>query len=205
MSTQWGTGRQALIEATADVLRTGGEIQVKEVAAAAGVSHTLIYRHFPDGGKDELIAEAYAHLFKGLAEADIDSLFAVLQSAGPDPEAIGRFIVTVLNPRRSAVRWARLEALAQSRSNPFVAERVEAVRVELVRDFAERLRVLEPGLTQNSATALSIFSQALPFGVTAMGGQSMSKALREEIASMWAEALVHLLTRAKASSSPSSR
>lgn len=199
MTVKRGTGRTALIEATADVLRAGEEVQVKDIAAVAGVSHTLIYRHFPIGGKEELIAEAYAYIFRGLAEQDIEDLFTILEASGVDRDVIRNFIVTLLNPRRGDVRWLRLEALAQSRTNPYVAERIEQARRALVQDFADRLRRLEPRLSPESASAFSILAQALPLGVTAIGGAGLSKSLRETVAGMWAGMLVDALEAASKS------
>lgn len=199
MTVKRGTGRTALIEATAAVLRAGEEVQVKDIAAVAGVSHTLIYRHFPIGGKEELIAEAYAFIFRGLAEQDIEDLFTILEASGVDRDVIRNFIVTLLNPRRGDVRWLRLEALAQSRTNPYVAERIEQARRALVQDFADRLRRLEPRLSPESASAFSILAQALPLGVTAIGGAGLSKSLRETVAGMWAGMLVDALEAASKS------
>ena len=199
MTVKRGTGRTALIEATADVLRAGEEVQVKDIAAVAGVSHTLIYRHFPIGGKEELIAEAYAYIFRGLAEQDIEDLFTILEASGVDRDVIRNFIVTLLNPRRGDVRWLRLEALAQSRTNPYVAERIEQARRALVQEFADRLRRLEPRLSPESASAFSSLAQALPLGVTAIGGAGLSKSLRETVAGMWAGMLVDALEAASKS------
>lgn len=196
MTVKRGTGRAALIEATADVLRAGQEVQIKDIAAVAGVSHTLIYRHFPEGGKEELVAEAYAYLFRGLAEQDIADLFAILEVSGLDRDAISGFIVTLLAPRRGDVRWLRLEALAQSRTNPYIAERIEDARRSLVQMFADHLRTLEPALSRESASAFSILAQALPLGVTAIGGSGLSKSLRAAVADMWAGMLVDALTAA---------
>ena len=200
MTVKRGTGRLALIGATADVLRVGGEVQVKEIAATAGVSHTLVYRHFPVGGKDELVAEAYAHLFRGLAESDIEDLFDILETSGLDRDRIRDFVLIILSPR-----WSRLEALAQTRTNPYVAARIEDARRDLIGTFAKRLRRVEPAMTEQSATAFSVIAQALPLGITAIGGLAMPKALREEVAGMWADTLVNLLALARGGKEPPAR
>lgn len=197
-----GTGRQGLIEATADVLRRGDEVQITEVAASVGVSHTLVYRHFPQGGKDEMVAEAYAYLFAGLASSDIDELFTALASARPRTPAslrqvISGFVLEVLNPARAQTRWARLEALAQARTNPYVAERIAAARVGLVRTFADRLLDFEPALGEEDALALSLLSQAMPLGLTAIAGPALPPRQRRTVASMWADAVVHVLEQAR--------
>lgn len=206
MTIKRGTGRQALIEATAEALRAGREVQIKEIASAVGVSHSLVYRHFPDGGKEEMVAEGYAHIFRGLAEADIDTLFDRLQISGIDETPIREFILTLLSPKRADVRWLRLEALAQSRRSPFIAARIEEARRQLIDSFATRLRDLEPRMTIEAANAFAILAQALPLGVTAIGGPSMSKERREVIAQMWAGMLMDALRRAAVTSAnPSPR
>lgn len=192
-----GDGRQALIEATADVLRRGEEVQIKSIAETAGVSHTLIYRHFPDGGKEEMLAEAYAHIFSALAQSDIDRLFAVLENPAPMRESVRDFMLTILDPGRAEVRWARLEALAQTRTNPFVADRIEGARRALIDTFATRLRLLSPDLDEPTAEGISLIAQALPLGITAIGGPSMNAQQRETVASLWSEAIVFLLESAQ--------
>ncbi len=191
-----GDGRQALIEATADVLQRGEDVQIKAIAETAGVSHTLIYRHFPDGGKEELIAEAYAHVFQALAKADIDRLFEVLADPLPMRESVRSFMLTILDPARTTVRWARLEALAQTRTNPYVEERIESARRGLIDAFAIRLRELAPAIDEETATGISLIAQALPLGITAIGGPHMSAQQRDTVAVLWSEAIVFLLESA---------
>ena len=195
-----GDGRQALIEATADVLIRGEDVQIKSIAETIGVSHTLIYRHFPAGGKEEMVAEAYAHIFQGLAKSDIDQLFDVLETPTSMRESVRDFMITILSPDREEVRWARLEALAQTRTNPFVAERIEGARQALVEAFAIRLRYLASELDEKTAEGISLIAQALPLGITAIGGPSMSIEQREIVASLWSEAIVFLLENAQAQS-----
>ena len=193
-----GDGRQALIEATADVLRRGEEVQIKSIAETAGVSHTLIYRHFPSGGKEEMVAEAYAHIFQALAQTDIDRLFTVLANPAPMRESVRDFMVTILDPGRAELRWARLEALAQTRTNPFVADRIEGARRAFIDAFATRLRQLAPDLDERTAEGISLIAQALPLGITAIGGPTMNTRQRETVASLWSEAIVFLLESAQA-------
>jgi AcrR family transcriptional regulator len=196
MAIKRGDGRQALIEESASVLSRGADVQIKEVAASVGVSHTLVYRHFPEGGKDEMVAEAYAHLFKGLAQSDFDRLFTALGDPGSARDSIRDLILAVLSPRRADVRWARLEALAQTRVNPYAAERIEGARQSLIQGFANRLREIEPGIDPDAAVGLSLIAQALPLGITAIGGPGLTRQQRESVAGMWADAMVFLLRSA---------
>lgn len=197
MAIKRGDGRQALIEETASVLSRGEEVQIKEVAASVGVSHTLVYRHFPGGGKEEMVAEAYAHLFRGLAQSDFDRLFIALSDPGSARDGIRDLILAVLSPRRAGIRWARLEALAQTRVNPYAAERIEGARQSLIQGFADRLRGIEPGIDPDVAVGLSLIAQALPLGITAIGGPGLTRQQRESVAGLWADAMVCLLERAR--------
>jgi AcrR family transcriptional regulator len=197
-----GNGRQALIEATAAVLSRGEDVQIKEIAATVGVSHTLVYRHFPEGGKDEMVAEAYAQLFRGVAQSDFDRLFTALTAPGSTRDRIRDLVLAVLSPRRANVRWARLEALVQTRVNPYVAERIEGARQALIEGFADRLREIEPGLPPDTAVGLSLLSQSLPLGITAIGGPGLTRRQRETVAELWADAMVYLFDRARAEVRP---
>ena len=202
MAIKRGDGRQALIEATASVLSRGEDVQIKEIAETVGVSHTLVYRHFPLGGKDEMVAEAYATLFRGVAQSDFDRLFTALAAPGPTRDRIRDLVLAVLSPRRADVRWARLEALVQTRMNPYVAERIEDARQGLIQGFADRLREIEPVLSADTAVGLSLISQALPLGITAIGGPGLTRKQRETVAELWADVMVHAFDQARAGVRP---
>lgn len=60
-----GDLRSALIEAGMVSLRDGGELSLRALARAAGVSATAVYRHFPD--KDALLKALAAEAFRILA------------------------------------------------------------------------------------------------------------------------------------------
>ena len=193
MAVKRGMGRQALIEATAEVLRAGGEVQVSDIAAELGVSHTLVYRHFPEGGREELIAEAYAHLFRGLARNDIDEFFELITRQGHDRDALVAFAQQVMSPRRRDLRAARLLALAQSLASDLVASRVDSVRQELVGTMADRLRMFDSRWSEAEATALAVYLLAFPLGVTAVAGRDLSKTQRDYLAGFWADSMLAIL------------
>ncbi len=193
MTIKRGTGRQALIEATAKVLREGREVQVSEIAAEAGVSHTLVYRHFPEGGREELIAEAHAHLFRGLARDDTDELFDLLDSQGPDPDALHGYAVRLLTPRRREARSGRLLALSQALANDLVAERVEEARQELIGEFARRLRMYDSRWTEEEAQAAALYLLAIPLGLSAIGGRDLGSVKRDEVARHMVSTLLAML------------
>lgn len=193
MAIKRGTGRQALIEATAQVLREGREVQVSEIAAEAGVSHTLVYRHFPDGGREELIAEAYAHLFRGLARDDTDELFDILDRQGPDSDALHAYAVRLLSPRRRDARSGRLLALAQALANEAIADRVEEARQELVEEFARRLRMYDSRWADEEARAAALYLLAIPLGLSAIGGRDLGAVKRDEVARHMVSTLLAML------------
>ena len=194
MTIKRGTGRQALIEATAKVLREGREVQVSEIAAEAGVSHTLVYRHFPEGGREELIAEAYAYLFRGLARDDTAELFDILDSQGPDPDALHEYAAKLLSPRRRDARSGRLLALSQALANDLVAERVEEARKELVGEFARRLRMYDSRWTDDEAQAAALYLLGIPLGLSAIGGRDFGSVKRDEVARHMVATLLALLS-----------
>jgi len=171
----------------------GDAVQLTEIATSVGVSHTLVYRHFPDGGKDELLGEAYARLFIGLAEGDIEALFDILADPRGRQARVRDLILEVLEPRRRDHRWARLEALAQVRGNPFAASRIEAARATMVESFAVRLMRIEPWLSVVDARAIAVLAQAMPIGVTAFAGLRPGEQERAALAELWSVALVGLL------------
>jgi len=194
MAIKRGTGRQALIEATADLLRTGGDVQVADVAGRVGVSHTLIYRHFPDGGKEELLGEAYAEVFRGLASQDMADLIAVVKREGMSRDAIHGFARRLLSSTRDERRWARLEALAQVRTNSYAERRIDETRQQLLAESSVSLREINPEWSKDYAEALAISLMAIPLGITAMGGTHLSRGRRDMLAEQWADAVIALLT-----------
>ncbi|MFZ4486876.1 MAG: hypothetical protein ACOYO9_09835, partial [Candidatus Nanopelagicales bacterium] len=56
-----------------------------------------------------------------------------------------------------------------------------------------RLREIEPGIDPDAAVGLSLIAQALPLGITAIGGPGLTRQQRESVAGMWADAMVFLL------------
>lgn len=185
-----GTGRDALVSATAEVLLAGGDVQIKEIASTAGVSHTLIYRHFPDGGKEEMVAEAYAEIFRGLAKEDIDRVVDVI-AGGIDVQAgLRRVARSIFDPRRGSRRAARLEALSQTRINAYAEARIDAIRKELVQHAADRIVALDVGVDPQRARTISMITQAVPLGITALTGRTLQKADREAVADLWADTIL---------------
>jgi AcrR family transcriptional regulator len=193
-STQRGEGRAAMIQAAADCLLAGDEVKVLDIAEKAGVRHTLIYRHFPDGGRDELIAEAYAQLFRGSVVEDLQ----LIRTLSSNPQTLRDQLRTryrqTLSPARDEIRWARLEALSKARSNPYIFSKLEATRKELLDLAVNTLDdltgwELEPASTR----AFAVLMLGIPLGSTPMLGRDASRAERNALADIWADMVVGFL------------
>lgn len=187
-----GGGRDAMIKAAAESLLAGREVKVLEVAEEAGVRHTLIYRHFPEGGRDELIAEAYAQLFLGQVDDDLD----LIRKLPPDPEKMREQIRaryrTIFSKRRDPIRWARFEALAKARSNPYVAQRLDAAREDLLERAVAAL-MDQPGWSMDAAQTRSfaVLVFGMPLGATPMLGRDATAKERNATADMWADVVLN--------------
>ena len=168
-STPRGGGREAMIAATVDTLREGREVRVLEIAETAGVSHSLIYRHFPEGGREELIAEAYARIFRGAVAEDLAQLRGFSGSQANLREQLVLLHNTVLAADRAPQRWARLEALSAARTNAYLAERIEATKAELVDALTDQiLGTVELSATREQVREFCALVLGIPLGLTAM-------------------------------------
>ena len=184
-----------MIEAAVAELRAGRQVKVLDVAAAAGVSHSLIYRQFPDGGREELIAEAYARIFLSTSEQDLQTTRSLSDDPDELLEELAALYRTILSPEREEQRWSRLEALAQARRNPLVAQHLRAARNdlidELVTDLANR-----PGwqFNQHTTRAFATLIHSLPLGLTAMIEHDISDEEIATIADVWARMVLAFTT-----------
>lgn len=158
-----------MIAATVDSLRAGREVRVLEIAEAAGVSHSLIYRHFPHGGREELIAEAYARVYRQTVDADLAALSKINGTKEEFLAGVREIMMVVLSPARVPVRWGRLEALATARTNPYLAMRIEAARTEMVEGLTDLLyERWAGGRSRLEVRAFAMLTLSLPLGLTAM-------------------------------------
>jgi AcrR family transcriptional regulator len=70
--TSYGTGRERLLSAARDqLIETGGDLDVEDVAARAGVSKSLIWRHF--GNRAGLLEAVVEEFWDGYDEALADA------------------------------------------------------------------------------------------------------------------------------------
>ena len=91
----------ALLRVAADVIVERGFARTRtaDVAAAAGVSPSLVYYHFPS--KDAMLTQAFAYV----AEQDLARMQAVLESRASPPEKLGR-LLRHLAPAGRSKSWA---------------------------------------------------------------------------------------------------
>jgi AcrR family transcriptional regulator len=78
--------RRAIVDATAELLRAGGEPSVNEIAAAADVSRRTVYLYYPT--LDQLVLDATI----GMLNVDVDAALAAQTS--DDPHERLRTLVT---------------------------------------------------------------------------------------------------------------
>jgi AcrR family transcriptional regulator len=116
----YGTGREALLEAAVRVVARGGlrRLTYRAVAEEAGVTHGLVVHHF--GSRDALIEEAVAHAIRsslsssalepGTGEvADFSVGLTDMVEAGPDLQAFQYELL--LESRRRPELLAHLRSL----------------------------------------------------------------------------------------------
>lgn len=193
-STPRGGGREAMIAATVETLREGREVRVLEIAETAGVSHSLIYRHFPDGGREELIAEAYARIFRGAVAEDL----AQLQGFSGSREHLHAQLITlhtaILSAARAPQRWARLEALSAARTNAFLAERIESTKAELVDALTDQiLATVDLSETPEQVREFCALVLGIPLGLTAMLPVEIDPDRVATLAHVWADLITDWL------------
>jgi AcrR family transcriptional regulator len=116
----------ALIDSAAELFATRGieGASVREVAAAAGVNHALVFRHF--GSKQRLV--------RVVLDRQLDELVAEFRRAGLDPEALAAVGERVANDERL---WKLLTRAVLDGEIDFVTERafpeIETVVATLAR------------------------------------------------------------------------
>jgi AcrR family transcriptional regulator len=91
----------ALLRIAADVIVERGFARTRtaDVAAAAGVSPSLVYYHFPS--KDAMLTQAFAYV----AEQDLARMQAVIESTATPPEKLGK-LLRYLAPTGRSKSWA---------------------------------------------------------------------------------------------------
>ena len=189
-------GRERLLLATEACLNAGMEVRVADICKAADVSAALIYKYFVD--RDDLIAEAYARIFKGLVASDLLAIAHFPTDLEELRIAISNQATVIFSAERDVVRWARLEALAHARMNPGIISRIETARHELVSGLADAVMKFD-GVKMGRAEAetLSVIALGIILGATAMSPERMDDEQRSLIAEMWSTMVYTTLKNAQ--------
>jgi len=189
-------GRERLLLATEACLNAGMEVRVADICKAADVSAALIYKYFVD--RDDLIAEAYARIFKGLVASDLQAISHFPTDLDQLRIVIRQQAREIFSAERDVVRWTRLEALAHARMNPGITERIEIARKELVDGMADAvMNFAGITITRAEAETLGVISLGMILGATAMSPQRMSEDQRMMLAEMWSTMIYSTLERAR--------
>jgi len=190
------SGRERLLLATEACLSAGVEVRVADICKSADVSAALIYKYFVD--RDDLIAEAYARIFKGLVASDLLAIAHFPTDLEELRIAIRGQADQIFSAERDVLRWARLEALAHARMNPGITSRIEASRHELVSGLADAVMKFD-GVKMDRAEAetLAVISLGIILGATAMSPEKMDDYQRSKIADMWAAMVYSTLKNAQ--------
>ncbi len=190
-------GRERLLIATESCLKSGHEVRIADICKEADVSAALIYKYFAD--REDLVAEAYARIFKGLVAQDLEALAHFPTELHQLRIAIREQAKEIFSAERDEVRWARLEALAHARMNPGVAERIDQARQELVSALADVVMKFERvKLSREEAESFSVIALGMVLGVTAMSSERMSEASRNQVAEMWSNMIISTLEDVRA-------
>jgi AcrR family transcriptional regulator len=149
----------ALLEAKPD-----GEISLREVARASGVSATAVYRHFPD--KETLFAALAAEGFERLADCQLAAA-ATQADAGAGFRATGRAYVrfALANPALFRVMTKHMHLTpGDSAAGSNRAKR-------LLRDYVAALLPADASEAQKNITVVQAWALVHGLAVLMLGGQ----------------------------------
>lgn len=166
--------RVRLINATIELLNNGGNhaLRVADVAKDTGVAVSTIYAHFRD--RTDLVAAARLAQFRAHAEEALRAVDDVLDQPGEEPRemlaevALWPTLRAPDDPESRVRRWDRVEAIADSRHIPALAEQLEGLQSELsgrateLVERAQRGGLLDPEL---DPAAIAMLTQVVRLGL----------------------------------------
>jgi AcrR family transcriptional regulator len=164
----------AVLEVTRGLIDAHGEqgVRLDEVQRRSGVSSGSIYHHF--GDRDGLIAAAQVDRFDRAVRDDarglVDNLYGAATRGDPEVylDEVRKQSATVVVPERSAIRWARVTALASAWHRPdLMAALGESFSglVETLFDGARQLQGLGVLNADLDPRGVAIFSQIHSLGL----------------------------------------
>jgi AcrR family transcriptional regulator len=169
--TEQEATRERLVDATIDLLNRGGNhsLRLADVAKETGVAISTIYAHFRD--RTDLVATARLRQFREHADQALQFV-----DAGLDRDDVTDLAALVFwpslrspdDPSARARRWDRIEAIADARHIPELAEQLEELQVRLTRRTTELAgRAQERGLIDPTLdpAALALLTQVLRLGL----------------------------------------
>lgn len=123
----------AILDAGVTRLSAGSEVNVAEIARAAGVGRVTLYGHFPtkEALVDAVVAHAIARTSQALDAVDLDT--------GPAPDALARLATSswqILNQHRQLMA-AGMRHLSPQRMRAHHDQAMERVRALVVRGQAD--------------------------------------------------------------------
>ena len=132
-----------LLEAAITALDSGGtgEIKVRNIAAAAGVTYASLYHFF--GNREGLIAAAQAERYKRTYLVILDMFAPELRKCRNQIEFKAfcrRALLVIFDNERSEHRMTRINALGASQSNPLLREQIAAAQRSINQKLARMFR-----------------------------------------------------------------
>lgn len=161
---------RAILEAAVKAVEKGGEaaLRVHDVAARAGCSVALLYRHF--GSREGLLEAVMFERLRRFGVVDSRALTELVE-ASPDVATFVRgyevFAADVFGPERQKNRQFLAEFIAISRARPELRRAFVEQQRETQNAFAEVVRAgQEKGLFRRDldARAIASFARAYTFG-----------------------------------------
>jgi AcrR family transcriptional regulator len=190
-------GRQRLLDAALDHLRTRSEadLRVVEIANAANVAVGLIRHHF--GSRDGLITAAQQVRLEGAVRDDLAAASTMARTSTDTDDLLDglrRLTQLLLDPQRSEIRLSRIAVLATAHGRPEVRENYADTIGALLDALTEIIReTQESGLarTDLDPRAVATFIQAYAIGMTlhdldprAVEPAAMVAVIREAVTSL---------------------
>ena len=168
------------------------QFRVKRVAAAVGISISVLYSYFED--REELIAVSIVHRYReailGIVDALTRSLMTV-ETADDLRQGLATMITETVQQRRAELRARRIESISFARHNMTASLGIAAARKEADALMLNRIQpIVDKGLLVENITALA-FSRiwySLFFGQTKLEGDNDLSIDSEE----WLDSLRHI-------------